>query len=225
MWGKRKQLVIATAVAGVLAASVPVWNAVAAGTASPFGQGNPLDYLQEKIDSLENQLQAALNPPTPTTLTGDYAALTTVSCAQVIPSPSPSGSELLTGSGFTQHQTLIGTIHYNGNGAGTREARSMNVNSAGTPPFGTTSSTCAIRYTVNADGTFTHTKLSGCLALGGNGVNTTIYGDVPMEGRILNGGKMLLIAGIIPAVETLVRNDGTSSQRVCTRSIVANKIN
>lgn len=218
MWVKRKQLIVATAVAGLLAAAVPVWNAVAAGIASPFGQGNPLDSLQGQIDSLKSQLQGALSPPTPTTLNGDYASLTNVSCTTV--TTSPTGT--VTGSGFTQHQTLFGTIQYNGSGGGTRTATGMNVNSGG---FGTSSSSCPVTYSVNADGTFTHTRL-GCTSIGGNGVTTTIQGDVPMKGRILNGGRTLFIAGITPVVETLTRSDGSPpSQRVCTRSIVANKIN
>lgn len=221
MWGKRKKLIIATAVAGLLTASVPVWYAVAAGTASPFGQGNPLDNLQAQIDSLKDQLQGSSNPPSLATLNGDYAAIETAYCSNVI----SSGTGTLTGNGFTQHQTHFGTIHYNGNGTGNREFKNMNVNSNGTPPYRTTTSTCDISYTVNADGTFTYTKISGCISYESNGTITTILGDVPMQGRILNGGKTLFIAGLTPAVETLNRSDQTTSQRVCTRSVVATKIN
>lgn len=224
MW-KRKQLIIAIAVVGLVAAVAPAWKAVAA-SASPFGQGNPLHSLQGQIDSLKNQLQGALNPPSPTNLTGDYATLTNVDCMY---NTAPFGSNFTVISNnftFTAHRTNFGTIHYNGNGTATQTESSMGVNgytSQGKSPIVMSTHTCPVTYTVNADGTFTQVR-EGCINSGGP--SSKVEGNIQLQGRISNGGKMLLLAGIIPAVETLTNRDtGVLIYWVCTRSIVATKIN
>lgn len=222
MFRKRKQLIIATAVVGLLAAAAPAMEAVAGGATSPFGQGNPLDYLQVQIDALNSQLR----PPTPTNLTGDYATLGHLDCMF---ETTAFGSGLtVTPFAFTQSITVVGTIHYDGRGNATETARSLfvsNLTSQGASPVGTSStSICPFTYAVNADGTFTQTRMD-CILTNGDGTTTTLpANNFQMQGRIADGGKMLLIAVTTPTVETLI-NSGGSHQRVCTRSIVATKIN
>jgi len=216
MWAKRKQLIIATAVVGLLAAAAPALEAVAGETSSPFGQGNPLDNLQGQIDRLNSQI----NAPSPRTLTGDYAWLANLDCMF-----KPSSSDTI--PRFTQHMTLFGTVRYDGRGGATENVSGMSVSNTPTLDVdkivGTFTASCPIKYTVNADGSFIQTR-TGCTSTNPDGSTTAVSGNVQLQGRISNGGKMLLLAGITPTVETLVNSGGTH-YRVCTRSIVATKIN
>jgi hypothetical protein len=230
MWRKRKQLIIATAVVGLLAAGAPALD-VLAQSVSPFGKGNPLDNLQAQVDSLNRQLQDSLNRPMPTNLKGDYAVLGNLDCMVDTPAFGPNLQLIVgpSGGAATQHQTLIGTEHYNGDGTGTETLSGMIVTDVpfnGAFPIGTFNITsCRFTYAVNpADGTFSATRLAGCVAKLGDGSTTTLNSDVKLTGRITNGGKMLLIAGITPAVEKFENSVTGSHERVCTRSVVATKI-
>jgi hypothetical protein len=213
MWAKRKKLIIATAVVGLLAAAAPALEAVAGETSSPFGQGNPLDNLQGQVDRLNSQI----NAPTPRTLTGDYAWFANLDCMFKPESGTP----------FTQHMTISGTVHYNGNGTATENINGMLVSNITSQfPVGTFTSTCPLTYAVNADGSFTQTR-TGCTSTNGDGSTTTVSGNVQLQGRISNGGRMLLLAGITPNIEALANSNSpnVTNHRVCTRSIVATKIN
>lgn len=232
MWGKRKQLIIATAVIGLLAAGAPALD-VLAQSASPFGKGNPLDNLQAQVDSLNRQLQALLNSTTPTSLTGDYAVFGNIDCVNYGPEFGPNLSVNLNtnNAAVTQHQTLVGTIHYDGHGNATEVASGMTLSDLSFPnalPISTYTVSCPVTYAVNTDGTFTQSRTS-CSAIGTatNGAISTITltGNVQLQGRIVNGGKMLFLAGITPDVESLTNSVHGNSQRVCTRSSVATKIN
>lgn len=230
MWEKRKQLIIATAVVGLLAAGAPALEALAQ-SAAPFGKGNPLDNLQAQVDSLNSQLRDSLNRPTPTNLTGDYAVLGNMDCMVDSPGFGPNLSvNAVQGqsNAAAQHQTFIGTKHYFGDGTGTETLSGMVVASVpfnGAFPIGTfTVASCNFRYAVNADGTFTETRLAGCIATGGDGSTTTSESDVKLHGRISNGGKTLLLGGITPAVERFVNTNSGAHERVCTRNNIATKI-
>jgi hypothetical protein len=127
MCGQRKQLIVATAIVGLLAAGAPALEALAQ-SASPFGKGNPLDNLQAQVDSLNRQLQDSLNRPTPTNLTGDYAVLGNLDCMVDSPGfgPNLSVNAVSGESGAAvQHQTYIGTKHYNGDVTGTETFSGM----------------------------------------------------------------------------------------------------
>jgi hypothetical protein len=231
MWRKRKQLIIATSVVGLLAAAAPALTALAQ-SASPFGTGNPLDSLQNQIDTLKTQLQGLLNPPSPRNLTGDYAVVGNVDCVGYGPEFGPNLSVNLTiaGAATTYHQTFVGTMHYDGHGNGTEALSGMKVSEStnlNALPIDTFTATCPFTYAVSADGTYTETRPS-CNTIStltnGTTVTVTLTGNVRLQGRIVNGGKMLLFAGIEPDLETLTLLNG-QSQRVCTRSSVATKIN
>ncbi len=231
MWRKRKQLIIATAVVGLLAAAVPAMEVVAGETTSPFGKADPLSSMQEQIDTLKGQLRDSISPRSPTHLSGDYAVLGNMDCMVDSPGFGPNLSvNAVQGqsNAAAQHQTFIGTKHYNGDGTGTETLSGMVVASVpfnGAFPIGTfTVASCNFRYAANADGTFTETRLAGCIATGGDGSTTTSESDVKLHGRISNGGTTLLLGGITPAVERFVNTNSGAHERVCTRNNIATKI-
>jgi hypothetical protein len=223
MWEKRKKLIVATAVVGLMAVAAPALKAVAA---SPFGSGNPLDALQGQIDRLAYQIQELLNPPLPSILTGDYSVLGSFDCIfQPGGFAGSSTAPTLKAGAFAQHITTIGSIHFNGDGTALQTTKEMAVNIPGVGLSPTFARDHSCTYTsvsaVNTvDGTFT---LSRPVCMGS-------LTEIQLEGRIGNGGKTLLLAGITPTVETVnfTNPDGTipahPHQRSCTRSSVATKI-
>jgi hypothetical protein len=228
MWGKRKQLIIASAVAGLLAAAAPALEAIAGDTSSPFGKVNQLDSLQEQIDALRRELRDSPKPQSPKNLSGDYALLANLDCMYDTPAFAPNLTVSPPGPHFfigTQHQTLFGTIHYNADGTASETLAGMGVSDQpfqGAAPISTYTVSCSPTYVMNADGSFIQTR-TGCTSTGSDGTITNVSGTVTLQGRVSNGGKILLLAGITPSLET-VSNSSGSRERVCTRNMVATKI-
>jgi hypothetical protein len=229
MWTKRKTLIIATAVVGVLGAAIPALMALAGNTSSPFGQGNPFDNLQGEINRLNDRLQDALYPRPLTRLTGDYVAFANADCMMDGPAFGPGLT--VNGSAENRHQTSVEMIHYNGDGTGTITIHGMNVsynNVQGASPIFEFAGTCDIvSVVVKADGSFTQER-GACTTIStfpdGRTTPTNTEGTVRSQGHIVNGGKMLFFAGIVPSAEESISPAGTR-QKVCTRSSVATKIN
>ena len=210
-------------------ATVPVW---ATGGSAAFARddsehdkrhGNPIAKLQRQIDALSARVATLEGTgPAPTALEGDYAFTATETCSAT--RTGFDGNFNASDALAIRHFVTDGVLSYQTNGTGTATFRTRLV-IEGTQQISERQASCSLTYTVNPDGTLS--QVMNCTVNVTAGLiagNTLSIVGIQENGRLLQGGKLLLTSAQ-PVIESVdIQPLGIQLQRVCARSGVAGRI-
>lgn len=142
------------------------------------------------------------------------------------PPPNPSQA-------YSHSFSVEGIRKFNGNGTGTVNATMVSIlpppTPTGVPPSASSATfSFSFTYTVSADGTLTTAlapgSFAGMFVAGPRNGQTFTIDTLPLTGLVSNDGKSLILASVVPTVETVTYANGDTEKRICHRSRVFIKL-
>jgi hypothetical protein len=168
-------------------------------------------------------------------LKGTYSFTGTGVCLYAFGAPFDSNFLAPINGYYSVYSDSAGTVTYNGDGTATFQQTTLAIRlppqlNVFQPGASSNRSTSSFTYTLNGDGTFTSNNVPGTfkgafLSPPSVAGQTFTLENLPtLTGQISDNGKTITEADLSPKVQTVISQNGSIQNRICTNSRVLTKV-